>query len=540
MTVYSEETVLIPVGLGLDSYHHPANLEDGFCSVLENMTADGQRLETRKGLQPPGSFDTRQNFNNIGFNNYYTRIPNSSTEDWPVGIYGTNATTIMIRQFDRDNPAGTDTANGIQEFSTISNFRGACSYLDRIYVNSNSGVDHLSSFNWSAGTVTKTNIASAPASTRGLFVFKDRMWCWDDTKIYFTDVPASPGAYPETWGSNFIVIGAGTGLGKIWSIIPVGTSLFVFTGSGLFTVAVIGSPANWVVRTIDKTVQVNHQSCAYEHQGFIYFIDIEGVKVTDGSEVKTISESIKDLFQIASDTLYYLYKLVPFEDGIIICRQTVAVEGSYPSAANRFISDAKIYYTRLDFIAWSEWTFDTTTQPGDILAGFAKMETKDLWQASSYLVLAHGTSTVAVPNDLTSQLLRYTGYQDKLHPQSAAEQTAAVSSTFTSKVIRGELFKNKRAKYAYLNFTADAASLPDTFNVSYSWDTEALSSTSSGTITDSITNIKDSLVKIKADFQWRHCLLTVTSTLDAGISKYTFLGAGLINMTHRKEVRRES
>lgn len=537
--VYGEETIPIPVGLGIDSYNHPANLEDGFCTSITNMIADGTSLKTRKGFQPPDSVDTREAHNTIGLNSWYGRIPNVSDATWPVAWYTTDGTsTYLIRQFDRDDPSGTDTNPQIAEFSGLGNVVGMCAYLGRLYVNEAGSIKYLTSFDWSAGTVTETAAASSPGvTTRGLFVFKDRMWCWDDTKIYFTDVPTSPGGYPEAWGSNFIVIGAHEGLGKIWNIVPVGTNLYVFTGSGLYSIAVIGTPTNWVIRSIDKTVRVNHQNSVLEHQGYIYFVDVEGVKVTNGGEVKTISDSIRDVFEIQVANHYFFWKLVPFEDGMIVCRQSVTIAGSYPSAANyKDITYTKLYYTDFENINWTEFTFNTTTKPSDLLGGWSRLEIHKSWQPNSYIALGHNNTT---DSNHTSQLLKYTGYQDKLRRLSQTEETAAVTGSFTTKVVRGQMFWSKRAKYAYLNFSANGTT-SDAYNLSYNWDTEALTATSSGTIDHNLVSPLEALTKIKADFIWRHCRLNVTFTLDANHTEYSFLGAGITNETERKEPRRAS
>lgn len=537
MTVYSEETIPIPVGLGIDSYHHPANLADGFCTSITNLVADGTSLKSRKGFQPPDSVDTRRAFNDLGLNAWYGKLPNSSNETWPVGWYGHDGSyATLIRQFNRDDPSNTDTNPQIANFN-LGNVRGMCTYLDRLYVNKVGTIRYLTSFNWSAGTVTENAVTGPGVNTRGLFVFKDRMWCWDDTKIYYTDVPASAGGYPETWGTNFIVIGAHEGLGKIWNIVPVGTNLYVFTGSGLYSIAVIGSPANWVVRSIDKTVAVNHQNSVLEYQGMIYFVDSEGVKVTNGSEVKVISGAIEDVFREEIAGNYFFWKMVPFEEGMLMMRQSIDVDGTYPSAINRKDpANTRLFYSKFEDINWTEFTFNTTTQPTDLMGGWSRLETKDNWHPSSYLALGHNNTSAS---NNTSQLLRYTGYQDKLQRVGQAEEVSAVAGGFTTKVYRGEMFMNKRAKYAYINFSANGATT-DPYDLLYDWDTEELDGTSSGAVDHNLVNPLEALTKIKADFQWRQCRLNLSFTLDANHTQYYFLGAGLVNHTARKEVRRAS
>lgn len=542
MTVYSEETLPIPVGLGIDSYNHPANIADGFCTIVDNFLAKGDRLITRKGLQPPGAIDTREPYVSIGVNNRYTKLPNSSHYDWPVAMWSGPNGAWAIRQFNRNNPANSDGQPGVARFPDISGFKGACVYLDKVYVLSNAGIESIANWNWAIGSVTKTAISNTYNVQNGPFVFKDRLWGWDDTKIYYTDPPNAPGAYPETWDMNgkFIVIGAGSGMGKIFSVIPVGTKLFVFTASGLYNVSVLGSPQNWVVRLMDATVKVNSYNCAYEDKGIIFFVDTRGVWVTNQDEVKMLSEPIQNLFQDQITSTYFIWKLFPFAEGILLLRQKVQVSGTYPSAASQCVTEAKIFYTRLDNIAWSEVSFDTGSQPGDILAGFSNLESHLVWAPNNYLVLAHGNSISPIYNDLTSQLLIYQGFQDQLTKVGAGPETLAVSANYTSKVVRGQMTHEKRGKYAYINFSTTGTPGAD-MNMDYQWDTEQEVNRDSDTVTVyDVISAKEGLVKIKGPEFFRHLQFKLTVTLDTAIREYTILGSALILHTHRNTPRRDS
>jgi len=542
MTVYSEEVLPIPVGLGIDSYNHPANLADGFCTSIKNFLAKSDRLVTRKGFAPPNAVDTREQYASLGIEHRYTKLPNLSSSNFPVAIWGCGQflNTWMIRQFQRNDPAGSDGAPGITAFPSISGFRGACVYLDKLYCLSNSGVDSLSNLNWSTGTVTKTNIpilTGSPGNLDGLFVFKDRLWSWDSTKIYYTDPPNSPGGYPEVWDLNgkFIVIGAGSGLGKIFSVIPVGTKLFVFTASGLYNISVLGSPENWVVRLLDATVKVNSFHCAYEDKGLIYFTDTRGVWVTNQDEVKLISEKIQDVFQEKIANTYFEWKLFPFAEGIILCRKKIQA-----SAGNRVITEAKLFYTRLDFIAWAEVTFGTTSQPGDILAGFSNLESHVIWAPTNYLVMAHGNSVAPTYTDLTVQLLAYQGYQDRLTKIGSGEQAVSVKSSYSSKILRGQMLNEKRGKYGYINFST-AGNPGDDTDIDYQWDTEQEVARQSDSInTYDVISAKEGLIKIKGPEYYRHLQFSLSTTLSAAIQEYTVLGSALVEHTQRRTPRVDS
>lgn len=543
MTVHSEETLPIPVGAGIDSYNHPVNIQDGFCPIITNFIAKGDRLVTRKGFIPPLSIDTRSTYTGMGHETWYTRLPYSGNEDWPVAIWSILNDTWMIRQFNRDAPGSTSGDTSIVKFAGITGFRGAATYLDKIYILDDSGLNSDTVWNWSAGTVTETLIENDLAGKRGLFVFKDRMWCWDDTKIYYTDVPASPGAYPETWDVNgkFIHIGAGTGLGKIYNIIPIGTKLFVFTSSGFYNVSVLGSPINWVVRLIDATVAVNHQNCAYENNGLIYFVDGRGVWATNQDETKLISEPIQDVFEVGIvEETYYEWKLVPFDDGLLVCKTKSVVDGVPPAGTQKTVSEARLFYTRLDNIAWTEFTFaQSGMQPADILGGFSNMEMQHIWGRANYIILAHGNSHDGAFASLTVECLVASGYQDSLRAVGGSTETDVVVSSFTSKIVRGTMLTEKHGKYGYINYSCSGVAGSD-INITYNWVPEIAANNVSGSLIDDVLDSDEGLVRIPAVEYFRHFQLTVTTTLDTNIREYTILGATLELHSHRKTERNAS
>ena len=544
MTVYSEEILPIPVGLGLDTYGHPANIPEGFVQQADNVIALQDRMETRKGFQPPDAVDTREVLYLLtpSRNFFYTEIPNAFIGKIPSAMWGDHAGNLWaMKGSSFFNPSSIDpTDPSIANFSTVSAFKGACVYLDKIYINTAGTIKEVTSaWNWATPTVTVVAITDAPSNTYGLFAFKDRLWTWDYNKIYYTDVPASPGAYPETWDTtgNFIHIGANAGSGEIYSIVPVGTKLFVFTATGLYTVSVIGSPANWIVRVLDKTVKCNQNNCALVSEGLMYFVDVTGVYVTDGSSVNLITKAIDNVF--VEQSSYSYYSLHPFEDGMLLSKQNVSLTGTYPSSSNTVTSDAEIYFSRFDFIAWTKITFATTTQPSAILGAFSNINVYGISSVGNFIILGHGTSSAGTPGDITFQLLQYTGYQDELRPDGAAEQVADVTSIIKTKILRGEMFKLKRAKYAYLNVSCDGASL-DAMEMTYAWNTETADSIASGTVTDGIVDPAEALFKISADFQWRHLELELSATLSSDVQQYSILGAGVINHTHRTTARKDS
>lgn len=539
--IYGEESIPIPVGRGIDSYNHTANLEDGYCPIVSNFIAKGDRLVTRKGFIPPLNIDTRSTYPTNGHDVWYTRLPDVAQETWPVAIWGVGVDTWMIRQFDRDTPGATSGDTAIVKFAAIQHFRGAVAYLDKIYILDDSGLNSDTGWNWAAGTVTEASIETDLAGKRGLFVFKDRMWCWDDNKIYYTDAPASPGAYPETWDVNgkFIHIGAGTGLGKIHAIIPIGTKLFIFTNTGFYNVSVLGSPVNWVVRLVDATVAVNHQNCAYENKGIIYFVDTRGVWVTNQDEVKLISEPIQNEFDTGIlEEIYYEWKLVPFDDGIIVCKTDTRLDGAFPAGTQKTVSSAKLFYSKLDNIFWTEFTFiQSGTQPADIIAGFSNMEMAHIWGKANYIVLVHGQVVDPTFGALTAECLVYSGYQDTLTKLATAAETDPVNCYYLSKTIRGKMLDEKRSLLGYINFSAPSNANGQAVNIYYNWLTEADPTRGEATITPLVADWHEGIIRINGPEFFRHVRFELELILSNNIQEYTILGSAIDVQSHRKTGR---
>lgn len=539
MAVYSEETHEITVGKGIDLFNHPARLEPGFCVTATNFVANVDRLTTRNSFisalgidtdeTTPIQIDTRGPYPGTGVNNYYSHLPNSSDESWPVAMYTASSEIWAIRQFNKDAPLTTDyTESPYKEFTTHTNFRGACVYLDRIYINASGGIGYMEDFDWDAGTYTFTQVnTTGPTGTRGLFVFKDRMWAWDDTKIFYTAVPDSPGAYAEDWDEgNFIVIGSGTGLGKIQSIIPVGTQLYVFTENGLYTVAVIGSPVNWVVRLIDSTVSVKTPNCAYEHKGIVFFVDSNGVWVTDGSEVKPISKNLEPLFDLGLQTDFYAqWKLVPLDDGLLIGRQLISRSGS--------VAGFRMFYTPLDNIAWTEFTLSVSTvEFVDIIAGFPKLSSAHIWNPTNFLVAVH--SRFATGINTTELLMFYPVGQDIVNTDVGAG-SGYITANLVTNVDVFRSTQEKKSLYAYLNYGTGVAN--SEISVNYRWNTETGDTVVAGSIDEDTVSYKEAMAKILGPEFFRHIQFELDLICTTDTITYDVFGVSINLQGHRKTPR---
>jgi hypothetical protein len=544
MSVYSEESYELKYGAGLNIYDPAVLLADGESPYLTNVICYGDRIETRLGFKRISDADLGGDVIDEfagyrgQFDSNYFRIPTVSEDSFPVALFNVNGSTYGIRQFvdDLTGVAGDSRS----AFASIANLTGATLYLDRLFLNCNAGLGYTTAaaIDWFAHTMTFTAAGGTPPSnTRGLFTFKDRLWCWDDNKIWYTDAPSSPGDYPNTWAAtNFLVVNAGTGMGKIFSVIPAGTKLYVFTATGLYNVSVLGSPENWVVRLQDGKVQVNTNSCAIEYQGYIYFVDSNGVFVTDGASTKCISKPIQPIFdQNAGTNHIFLFKIFPFETGFIILRMDVR---KISSGNNTVDANGRMFYTEFEDVAWSEWTISSQyATVTDIHAAFPRMETYDRWHPQSYLVMSHSTGS---GNEMAAQLYVYEGWEDYAENVDASYDTQqGVECYISSKVERGQRNVMKRGKEAYINMLLSFATgqLPD---INYYWYTDDPDNAPSGTIATALQlETRDVAYSIPGPEYFKNIQLDLEVTLTTGVRSITFFGASILVHTGRNDPRRE-
>jgi hypothetical protein len=202
------------------------------------------------------------------------------------------------------------------------------------------------------------------------------------------------------------------------------------------------------------------------------------------------------------------------------------------------VSEARLFYTKLDDIFWSEFVFaQSGTQPADILAGFSNMSTAHLWGRGNYLVLAHGDVHDPTFGTITAELLYANGYQDTLTKLATAAETDTVVAYYLSKTIRGTMLNEKRSLLGYINFSTPSNSIGQTIDFSYNWLTEADTSRSAGTAVPAVVDWHEGLVRIPGPEFFRNLRFELTVTLSSAISEYTILGSALDVDTHRKTPR---
>lgn len=542
MTVYSEENLPFAFGQGLDLYNHPARLAPGYSVEAKNFIAKGDRLDSRPSLIPPidyssysvssGYIDTTSASSNL----YYSHLPDSEDVGFPVGIWaGPSDQFWAIRGYETNSP---DYALPWVRSFTHSNgqFYGACLYLDKLYMNLGGKIYEASAFNWTAGTLTLTLVPDTTGFTnpRGLIVFKDRMWTWDGKKIFYTEVPTAPGLYPTDWDTgNFTVLGAGAGMGVIHNIIPMGTSLFVFTSNGLYSISVIGSPINWVHRTIDSAVRVNTYNCAFEYQGLIFFVDVRGVWATDGTRPREISKNIRPVFEFGIDPTRYKFSIVRLADGILFSKSFYGGGSELP------ISQAKVYYTEIENILWTEWDTETVTDIQGVIGGFAHISTYQQFSPNSYVVLLQGDGAAGLSFVGELKLVSYDSPQDIFivnFGAGAVADAAFIKAEAVSQINVFRLLEDKRGTYGYLNISTDQTDVAT--NIAYRWNTNHADSAVTGTVVSPVG--AEGLVKITGPGMFRHLQLELDMTTTATVSKYSLLGVSMNIQSHRKTPDRAS
>ena len=171
-----------------------------------------------------------------------------------------------------------------------------------------------------------------------------------------TDLPAV-GGLPETWAftSNFVPFVGPNGAGRIKKVVPLGNKLLVFTMAGLFTLIVEGPPASWILRLLDsKSISTTNQ-CAFESKGIVYYINSVGVWATNSLYNTKISGVIEDQFFLAKG--HRTHSIVPYEDGLLISISKITE--AHLQLSCLFAPNCRIFYSKLDPVAWTEWNIET-------------------------------------------------------------------------------------------------------------------------------------------------------------------------------------
>ena len=555
-TIPGEEYFRVGIGQGMYTSELASNIPDGFSAMAYNMVATGDSLENRVGIKrssvdwkvfenaPGNGTDlTKEKINII-----YPLFPTRYDSAFPAFGWGSSGTTVP------GNTSAGNTLNfircagaagagdGFMSVSVPQLCLGICQYQDTVYFSLNTqGIQKITNFNWGADTITYSSIPSSAGGTmHGLFTFKDRLWAYENHRLYYTDI-APVGGLPETWAfaTNVIPFVGPNGAGRIKKVVPLGNKLLVFTMAGLFTLIVEGPPASWILRVLDSKSVCTTNQCAFESKGIVYFINTAGVWATNSLYNTKISGVIEDQFYLAKG--HRVHSIVPYEDGLIISISKLAT----PNIAYYDAPNCRIFYTKLDPVAWTEWNIDTKST---VATPIGARRLCSVWsltdKVATYLnpepvvygLMFTSKSTEAAPENSVVQLLVFDGGQDQIVTEANAVVAAYVNIYLKTKNMDGgNPYNLKYHKRGLLEiFTSEQQ-----HNFSTSWEIDATTADANAirqTATQDYTVGNGSnLVQIPGQYHYRRCGLIFTTNLQSDNTQIKIKDIAVVQNTMRGE-----
>jgi hypothetical protein len=529
----TEEIYEVELGSGMYTSELNSNIPDGFSPVCYNMVATGDSLENRIGFRRPSVDWKIQDplFNYSTSELVFTQLdPWSESSSQPAFAWSARGRTVpgdvansATLNFVRAQ--GTVDANdGFMSVVIPAPVIGIAQYRGTIYFSQyNSGVKKITGFNWAADSMTYSAVASSSLNNYGLISFKDRLWAYENSYLKYTQI-ASIGGLPENWGSGLylIPIVGPNGEGKIRKIVPLGNKLGIFTTNGLFALTVEGEPSSWILRVLDSQSISTSYQCAFESKGVIYYINTQGVWATNLLTTTKLSGVIEDqFFQATGARVHYI---TSYEDGLLA---SIAKTTGFAIATSHYDKEnCRIFYTKLDPIAWTEWNmnrngFGTSSyQMAAVISTTDKIPTYLNGDPTVYAMLAVTDSTAAATQKAVALLTVLDGGSDNWVTRANVVQTTPVGVFLKTKGFdAGNAIRLKRLKQAYLEaFTSDAA-----HSFEFSWDLDT--TTSIGTevrtslLNDFTVGIGSNILRVPADFRFRRAAFNLRTELQSDTSQ---------------------
>lgn len=541
-SVYGEEIHKIAIGNGIYTSELSSNIPDGFSPICYNLVATGDSLENRIGIRPSSVSWFMQS---TPMPNLYLNKMNQLVYigDAAHPILGWGSITGAQNQLNFMRADGTHDANdGFMQLNMPQAVLGMCNYNNNTYfsLGASGGINKISVFNWATDAITYASIASGATFTlTGLFSFKDRLWGWADSRLFFTDVAAT-GGLPEAWSStNYVPFRSFLGSANIQNVLPLQNKLLVFTSAGLFTLLVQGAPASWILRILDLESSTSHPRCGFESKGIVYYTNTSGVWATNGTSVTKLSGVIEDQFFLSKGKRYQL--LQPYEDGMILSIIKPTTNGAAIDSPN-----CRVYYSKLDPIAWTEWGIHPpvgetnnwgTNRLCGILSASKKLPTYLNADPTVYMLALISSSTEAVPASSTTQLLVFDGGENKGWNTAGTLTTDPLRIALKTKAMDGgNPYSDKMAKEGILElFTSDAQHM-----FSASWDIDATTGVgnsipSRNNFNDYISGASSNLIRLPAGFKFRRCAFNFASSLQTANSQIKIKDLALRMNTERSE-----
>ena len=557
--ISGEEYYRVAIGQGMYTSELPSNIPDGFSAICYNMVATGDSLENRIGIRRSTvDWKVLENAPNTSATidsddvNFFSQIDpwgldsNRIAFGWGSMGFTVPGNVANAPALNLIRAAGTSgTGDGFMSVALPAgqNCLGLCQYNNNSYISlQGQGVHKITAVNWAADSITYTHVVSSSTATfKGLFTFKDRLWGWgtgtNSHRLYFTDLPASPGALPETWATaaNVIPIVGPNGAGQIKAVIPLGNRLAIFTTNGLFTLLVEGAPGSWILRVLDsKSVSTCSQS-TFESKGIIYYVNTSGVWATNTLTTTKLSAVIDDQWFLARGSR--VHSLCFYEDGMIA---SIAKQTSDPLYFDK--ANCRTFYSKLDPIGWTEWNFNRN-QMGDYPDNIAMfMSTTDKIPTylnkdpTVYAMVFVTESTEAVKTRTVAQFLIMDGGEDEYIDRGGAYRVQPVGIYLKTKHFDGgNPYNIKHAKRGMLElYTSDAEHAFES-----SWDIDATTSVATevrGNIVNDFTvGVGSNLLQIQNDFHYRRATFNFRSELQSPTSQIKLKDLAIAQDTGRSE-----
>jgi hypothetical protein len=557
-----EEYYRVAIGQGMYTAELPSNIPDGYASICYNMVASGDSVENRIGIRrstidwkiqeiSPAWGDT-SNSDNPDNRGYFCQIdPWGRLADKIAFVWGARGYTVpgnvlvtkhtlnMVRSLG-------GTGDGFMSVDLDGEFLGMCDYNTTVYFSVRGlGVKKINVVNWTADTMSWIDIASSGTGTvKGLMTFKDRLWGWNNNKLYYTDVPSTPGGNPETWAfaTNVVPLMPPNGSCTIKQVIPLGNKLAIFTTNGFYTLLVEGSPASWILRILDSRSVSTTSQCAFESKGIIYYVNTQGVWATNNLTSTKLSAVIEDQWFLAKGTR--IHTLVPYEDGMIVSIAKAAVSTPAAASDTQFFSKdfCRTFYSKLDPIGWSEWNVNTYGM------GTGAYNLAMVWSATDkiptflnseptvYAMVWYTDSTDAAKTKAVMQPVVFDGGSDTWVERDGTVRTLPVGIFLkTKRVDGGNPYNIKRAKRGMLElFTSDAS-----HEFTTSWDIDATNSEASEVRTKdkvvATVGVGSNLLQVLNQFYYRRVAFNLRAELQSDSSQIKVKDLAIAQDTGRAE-----
>lgn len=550
-----QEYYRIAIGNGVYTSELASNIPDGYAAECYNMVATGDSVENRIGIRrptidfkhrekSPGGLNSSSDYYNV-FCHIDPWGQDSAKPAFMWAARGYSMTTGL-----QNTPAlhlvramGTTDANdGYMAVTLPQPCYGICQYNGVIYfAQFGDGVKKVTAINWAADTVTYSAVASSGTGTlRSLFTFKDRIWGIGfgsaSNKLYFTDLPAV-GGQPETWAfaSNVITFVGPNGAGAIKAVIPLGNRLAIFTTNGFFTLLVEGAPASWILRILDSKSISTSSQCAFESKGIIYYINTQGVWATNTLSATKLSGSIDDQWFLAKGSR--IHSICQYEDGMIVSIAKHSTSDLY------FLrDDCRVFYSKLDPIAWSEWGVnknDLGTRDEKLALIWSttdKIPTYVNTEPTVYALAYYTDSTEATKKDAVSQLMVFDGGVDEYVDFSNTLRTLPVGCYLKTKHFDGgQQYKLKKAMKSMLEiYTSDAE-----HDFTSSWDIDDTIDTASEVqarlLQDFTVGRGSNIIQLPARFPYRRASFNLRASLQTNDSQIKIKDLVIVQDTGRDE-----